>query len=128
MDTADGHVSAVCSACSVTVSCRVVSCHVLQLFVPGQVPPANTVMIAEQLPGLIVSGDVTDILNFGYWPSYNRAFFAQVRPPCRHIHIQSNRWSVPCMTLVGLCHAWLSVVCTVHGSCCTVHCPPSADI
>ncbi len=51
---------------------------VSQLFVPGQPAPANTVMIAEQLPGIIVSGDVTDILNFGYWPSYNRAYFQEV--------------------------------------------------
>ena len=31
----------------------------------------NTLMILEQMPGLIEINDVTDHLKFGYWPSYN---------------------------------------------------------
>ena len=31
----------------------------------------NTLMIIEQMPGLLEVNDVTDHLKFGYWPSYN---------------------------------------------------------
>ncbi len=48
------------------------------LFTPGLVLPANTVWVAEQLPGVIVPQDVTDIAGFGYWPSYNRAYSPEI--------------------------------------------------
>lgn len=47
----------------------------------GQPLPANSVWIIEQLPGLTVSGDVTEYLNRPgqeYWPSYNIPFFEQI--------------------------------------------------
>jgi hypothetical protein len=34
--------------------------------------------IAEQIPGLILSEDVTGILSYGYWPSYNVPYFSQI--------------------------------------------------
>lgn len=44
------------------------------LFVPGKPLVDNTLVIVEQLPGLIITTDVTTHLNFGYFPSYNRAY------------------------------------------------------
>ena len=38
-----------------------------------QVQP-NSLMIIEQLPGVIEINEVTDYLKFGYWPSYNLPF------------------------------------------------------
>ena len=32
---------------------------------------SNSLMIIEQLPGMVEINDVTDHLKFGYWPSYN---------------------------------------------------------
>lgn len=34
-------------------------------------------MILEQLPGYTQAGDVTTVLSYGYWPSYNRPFFPE---------------------------------------------------
>jgi len=35
--------------------------------------------IIEQIPGYTESADVTEILKYGYWPSYNSAYFLKVR-------------------------------------------------
>jgi hypothetical protein len=35
---------------------------------------ANSLMIIEQMPGMIEINEVTDYLKFGYWPSYNVPF------------------------------------------------------
>ena len=43
----------------------------LNLFTPGKALVPNTMWIAEQMPGLVKSHDVTEILSFGYFPSYN---------------------------------------------------------
>jgi hypothetical protein len=43
----------------------------LNLFTPGQSLKPNTMWIAEQMPGIVASQDVTSILSFGYYPSYN---------------------------------------------------------
>ena len=42
----------------------------------GQYPQiqSNSLMILEQMPGMIEINDVTDHLKFGYWPSYNVPF------------------------------------------------------
>ncbi len=39
----------------------------------------NALWIIEQVPGYTESGDVTQILRYGYWPSYNSAFFKRIR-------------------------------------------------
>lgn len=43
----------------------------LKKFTPGQDLQPGTLWIAEQFPGIVKARDVTDILAFGYYPSYN---------------------------------------------------------
>jgi len=47
----------------------------LKLFTPGKSLQPNTLWVAEQFPGVVQSADVTTILGFGYWPSYNVPYF-----------------------------------------------------
>jgi len=42
-----------------------------KLFTPGKMLPNNTLWIVEQIPGLVYGEDMTEILETGYWPSYN---------------------------------------------------------
>jgi len=49
-----------------------------KLFTPGQLLQPNTLWIVEQIPGYVHSDDLTDILAFGYWPSYNAPYFADI--------------------------------------------------
>ncbi len=44
------------------------------LFTPGLPLPDNTVLITEQLPGLVISTDVTTLVNHGYFGSWNRPY------------------------------------------------------
>ena len=39
----------------------------------------ETLWIAEQIPRTIISSDVTDVLRYGYWPSYNVPYFKEIR-------------------------------------------------
>jgi hypothetical protein len=39
----------------------------------------NAFWIIEQIPGFTESKDMTDILRYGYWPSYNAAYFSNIR-------------------------------------------------
>lgn len=39
----------------------------------------GTLWISEQIPGKISSADVTKILRYGYWPSYNIPYFQDIR-------------------------------------------------
>eukprot|EP01062_Namystynia_karyoxenos_P033052 TRINITY_DN24325_c0_g1_i1.p1 TRINITY_DN24325_c0_g1~~TRINITY_DN24325_c0_g1_i1.p1 ORF type:complete len:588 (+),score=202.79 TRINITY_DN24325_c0_g1_i1:73-1764(+) len=48
-------------------------------FVPRRPLVPHTLTVLEQIPGLIVSADMTQTLSYGYWPSYNRAFFQEIR-------------------------------------------------
>lgn len=34
--------------------------------------------VVEQLPGMVQAADMTEVLERGYWPSYNVAYFPQV--------------------------------------------------
>jgi hypothetical protein len=43
----------------------------LKRFTPGQNLVPGTLWIAEQIPGQVGVKDVTEVLKFGYWPSYN---------------------------------------------------------
>jgi len=47
-----------------------------KLFTPNEPLQPNTLWIAEQVPGYVVSGDQTSVLiNTGYWASYNIPFY-----------------------------------------------------
>ena len=50
-----------------------------KLFEPGQPLPNHTLTVVEEVPGLVVSGDQTDHLRFGHWPSYNQPFYPAIR-------------------------------------------------
>lgn len=43
----------------------------LNKFTPGQDLPDDTLWIAEQFPGVVGTRDVTSMLRYGYYPSYN---------------------------------------------------------
>jgi hypothetical protein len=43
----------------------------LSLFTPGQPLKPNTMWVCEQFPGIVKSRDVTEMLRYGYYPSYN---------------------------------------------------------
>lgn len=50
-----------------------------KLFKPGKRIKANTLWILEQIPGFIVAGDQSQILQSqSYWPSYNVPFYKSV--------------------------------------------------
>uniref|UniRef100_A0A1I8BKQ9 Phospholipase B-like n=1 Tax=Meloidogyne hapla TaxID=6305 RepID=A0A1I8BKQ9_MELHA len=51
-----------------------------KLFKPKQeLPKTDLIWILEQIPGLVVSRDVTwFIKNYGYWPSYNIPFLSKI--------------------------------------------------
>jgi len=49
-----------------------------KLFSPGNAIVNNTLWILEQMPGAVFTEDVSNILQYGYWPSYNRPYFPQV--------------------------------------------------
>ncbi|CAL8471420.1 g10962 [Coccomyxa elongata] len=50
----------------------------LKRFTPGSELPAGLLWVAEQIPGLIASADLTEQLARGYFPSYNIPYFPQV--------------------------------------------------
>merc|ERR1712227_730622 len=45
-------------------------------FQPGLSVEPGTLTVGEQLPGYFHYEDQTDKLQFGYWPSYNKAWYA----------------------------------------------------
>lgn len=47
------------------------------LFKPGMSLRPNTLWIAEQLPGYFQARDQTDVLKYGYFPSYNRCLYPE---------------------------------------------------
>ena len=57
----------------------------LKRFTPGSDLPAGLLWVAEQIPGLVASGDVTEQLARGYWPSYNIPYFPEVRTCSQHL-------------------------------------------
>ncbi|XP_065910196.1 phospholipase B-like 1 [Dysidea avara] len=50
----------------------------LKLIQLNQSLPDNSLWVVEQLPGLMVSADQTQVLREGYWASYNVPFYEQV--------------------------------------------------
>ena len=57
----------------------------LKRFTPGSDLPAGLLWVAEQIPGLVASGDVTEQLARGYWPSYNIPYFPEARTRLQHL-------------------------------------------
>eukprot|EP00672_Neobodo_designis_P027158 CAMPEP_0174835438 /NCGR_PEP_ID=MMETSP1114-20130205/5403_1 /TAXON_ID=312471 /ORGANISM="Neobodo designis, Strain CCAP 1951/1" /LENGTH=536 /DNA_ID=CAMNT_0016069385 /DNA_START=125 /DNA_END=1735 /DNA_ORIENTATION=+ len=43
----------------------------LNKFTPGKPLVKDTMWVAEQMPGIVASKDVTEMLRYGYYPSYN---------------------------------------------------------
>jgi len=68
-----------------------------KLFTPGQALQPNTLWIAEQIPGWVVSADQTSSLDStagqGYWPSYNVPFFPFVYNISGYTQFKSNAFS-----------------------------------
>jgi hypothetical protein len=50
----------------------------LNKFVPGEALRPGLLWVAEQVPGLVAAADMTPMLAFGYWPSFNVPFFPEV--------------------------------------------------
>ena len=51
----------------------------------------NALWIIEQIPGYTESADVSNILRYGYWPSYNSAYFKKVRTIAGYDDILAKR-------------------------------------
>eukprot|EP01061_Rhynchopus_euleeides_P031823 TRINITY_DN526_c0_g1_i3.p2 TRINITY_DN526_c0_g1~~TRINITY_DN526_c0_g1_i3.p2 ORF type:complete len:536 (+),score=260.16 TRINITY_DN526_c0_g1_i3:43-1650(+) len=47
-------------------------------FTPGKPLVAGTLYVIEEIPGQIPGGDMTEILSYGYWPSYNVPYFPNI--------------------------------------------------
>jgi len=50
----------------------------LKLYRAGQPLVPNTLWVMEQIPGEVFGGDQTDLLTFGYFPSYNVPYFEHI--------------------------------------------------
>lgn len=50
-----------------------------QLFTPFASLKQGTLTILEQLPGYTQTADMTHVLSYGFWPSFNRAYFEETR-------------------------------------------------
>lgn len=50
----------------------------MKKLVPGVSVEPGTLWILEQIPGYTESADVTEILSYGYWPSYNVPYFPNI--------------------------------------------------
>jgi len=47
-------------------------------FQPGKALPPDLLWVVEQIPGLVVSGDATELLALGHFPSYNVPFWREI--------------------------------------------------
>jgi len=47
-------------------------------FKPGSPLPEGFLWVAEQIPGQVESADLTNVLKYGYWPSYNVPYFPDI--------------------------------------------------
>ncbi len=47
-------------------------------FVPGAALPKDLLWVVEQVPGLIVAGDATELLALGHFPSYNVPYWREI--------------------------------------------------
>jgi hypothetical protein len=49
-----------------------------KLFTPLQPLQPGTLVVLEQIPGYVEWADVTNVLQFGYWPSFNIPYFPYI--------------------------------------------------
>jgi hypothetical protein len=49
-----------------------------KLFTPMEPLQPNTLVVLEQIPGYVEWADVTNVLQFGYWPSFNIPYFPYI--------------------------------------------------
>ena len=78
----------------------------LKRFTPGSDLPAGLLWVAEQIPGLVASGDVTEQLARGYWPSYNIPYFPEVRTCSQHLPALHPPHSFYTSGLTKSVHVW----------------------
>lgn len=50
----------------------------LKRFAPGKELEAGLLWVAEQIPGLVLAADLTDMLALSYWPSFNVPYFPEI--------------------------------------------------
>eukprot|EP00958_Prasinococcus_capsulatus_P002811 scaffold241_cov229-Prasinococcus_capsulatus_cf.AAC.15 len=50
----------------------------LNLFQPEQALAPDTLWVVEEIPGIVQGADMTKTLSYGYWPSYNEAYFPEI--------------------------------------------------
>lgn len=60
-------------------------------FHPGSPIAVNTVRLLEQVPGIIRHDDISETMRgAGYWASYNRPFFEEIRKASGHTQAQAS--------------------------------------
>jgi len=87
-------------------------------FIPKLQMLPGTLWVLEQLPGFIKSADVTNILNYGYWPSYNVPFFPEVYERSGYSYIavnESDRFSYQHCARANIFRRDQSMVGSIHG-------------
>jgi len=65
-----------------------------KLFTPGAELVKDTLWVCEQIPTLVVSADLTDVLRFGYWASYNIPYFPEVYKMAGYVEAAKNNVAV----------------------------------
>ena len=89
----------------------------LKRFTPGSDLPAGLLWVAEQIPGLVASGDVTEQLARGYWPSYNIPYFPEASSCSQHLSALHPPHSFyPSGHLQRACIVWPLFTCQPLGS------------
>ncbi|BDA45664.1 Phospholipase B-like 1 [Coccomyxa sp. Obi] len=63
----------------------------LKLFRPEQELRPNLLWVVEQVPGLTVAEDQTEILSRGYWPSYNIPFYPEIYRRAGYLKLQRDQ-------------------------------------
>ena len=60
-------------------------------FVPGKPLPPGFLVIVEQLPGLVVAGDTTELLTLGHFPSFNVPYWSAIYTRAGYPALLANR-------------------------------------
>jgi hypothetical protein len=67
----------------------------LKKFSPGKGLADGALWVAEQIPGRVEFADETEILRYGYWPSYNIPFFPDIWRQSGYASINRTHANVP---------------------------------